>query len=427
MVKVYKFGGASIRHADAIKRMAELLSRQKNDMLVVILSAMGKTTNALEALLAARRQRQLNVFNDLFNEFKSNHLEVVNGLFTKAPESLTETLEALFTRLHENFTHYIDRPYDYQYDQTVCFGELISTQIAAAWLHHCGLPVCLIDARDYIKTDDEHRAASLNWPETCHRIQSLKKQKQNLFLTQGFIGSSPAGESTTLGREGSDYTAAIFAYCLDADETVIWKDVAGLLNADPRRFEQAVQLAHISYGEAIELAYYGATVIHPKTIKPLQNKSIPLKVQSFTSPDARPSIISANAAFDTHLPSFIVKDNQVLLSITPRDFSFMNEANLHKLFGMLAAHRIHANLIQTSAISLSLCADHDETKLKDFLVALKPDYSYKYNTQLDLLTIRHYTDELIEEMCRHRIVLLEQRSRVTLQLVLKQKNPDQIK
>lgn len=423
MVKVFKFGGASIRHAAAIKKMAELLSRQKNDILIVILSAMGKSTNALEALLTARRKRQLDVFNELFDAFKSNHLEVVGELFTEVPDSLKQTLAALFARLHENLTQYIDHPYDFHYDQTVCYGELISTQIAAAWLNHCGLSVSLIDARDYIKTDTEHRAAALNWPETCHKIQALKKQKQSLFLTQGFIGSNPSGIPTTLGREGSDYTAAIFAYCLDADETVIWKDVPGLLNADPRRFDQAVQLSHISYGEAIELAYYGATVIHPKTIKPLQNKRIPLKVQSFANPDAKPSIISANAAFDTQIPSFIVKDKQVLLSITPRDFSFMNEANLHKLFGMLASHRIHANLIQTSAISLSLCADHDETKLNALLDALKPGYSCRYNTQLDLLTIRHYTDELIEKMCHNRIVLLEQRSRVTLQLVMKQKKP----
>lgn len=423
MVKVFKFGGASIRHAAAIKKMAELLSRQKNDILIVILSAMGKSTNALEALLTARRKRQLDVFNELFDAFKSNHLEVVGELFTEVPDSLKQTLAALFACLHENLTQYIDHPYDFHYDQTVCYGELISTQIAAAWLNHCGLSVSLIDARDYIKTDTEHRAAALNWPETCHKIQALKKQKQSLFLTQGFIGSNPSGIPTTLGREGSDYTAAIFAYCLDADETVIWKDVPGLLNADPRRFDQAVQLSHISYGEAIELAYYGATVIHPKTIKPLQNKRIPLKVQSFANPDAKPSIISANAAFDTQIPSFIVKDKQVLLSITPRDFSFMNEANLHKLFGMLASHRIHANLIQTSAISLSLCADHDETKLNALLDALKPGYSCRYNTQLDLLTIRHYTDELIEKMCHNRIVLLEQRSRVTLQLVMKQKKP----
>lgn len=423
MVKVFKFGGASIRHAAAIKKMAELLSRQKNDILIVILSAMGKSTNALEALLTARRKRQLDVFNELFDAFKSNHLEVVGELFTDVPDSLKQTLAALFACLHENLTQYIDHPYDFHYDQTVCYGELISTQIAAAWLNHCGLSVSLIDARDYIKTDTEHRAAALNWPETCHKIQALKKQKQSLFLTQGFIGSNPSGIPTTLGREGSDYTAAIFAYCLDADETVIWKDVPGLLNADPRRFDQAVQLSHISYGEAIELAYYGATVIHPKTIKPLQNKRIPLKVQSFANPDAKPSIISANAAFDTQIPSFIVKDKQVLLSITPRDFSFMNEANLHKLFGMLASHRIHANLIQTSAISLSLCADHDETKLNALLDALKPGYSCRYNTQLDLLTIRHYTDELIEKMCHNRIVLLEQRSRVTLQLVMKQKKP----
>lgn len=423
MVKVFKFGGASIRHAAAIKKMAELLSRQKNDILIVILSAMGKSTNELEALLTARRKRQLDVFNELFDAFKSNHLEVVGELFTDVPDSLKQTLAALFACLHENLTQYIDHPYDFHYDQTVCYGELISTQIAAAWLNHCGLSVSLIDARDYIKTDTEHRAAALNWPETCHKIQALKKQKQSLFLTQGFIGSNPSGIPTTLGREGSDYTAAIFAYCLDADETVIWKDVPGLLNADPRRFDQAVQLSHISYGEAIELAYYGATVIHPKTIKPLQNKRIPLKVQSFANPDAKPSIISANAAFDTQIPSFIVKDKQVLLSITPRDFSFMNEANLHKLFGMLASHRIHANLIQTSAISLSLCADHDETKLNALLDALKPGYSCRYNTQLDLLTIRHYTDELIEKMCHNRIVLLEQRSRVTLQLVMKQKKP----
>lgn len=419
MVKVFKFGGASIRNAAAFKKMAEILSAYKKDSLVIVLSAMGKSTNALEAMLAARRNGKIDLFEVLFSDFKDKHFEVVKDLFHEVPETLSASLEALFIRLHQHFAEYYNRPYDFHYDQTVCYGELISTHIAAVWLRHCGFAVSLIDAREYIKTDTQHRAASLNWAETCQKIQSLKAQKHSLFLTQGFIGSNMEGVSTTLGREGSDYSAAIFAHCLDADETVIWKDVPGLLNADPRRFDQAVQLAHISYGEAIELAYYGATVIHPKTIKPLQNKSIPLKVQAFADPEAKPSIISANAAFDTQIPSFIVKEKQVLLSITPRDFSFMNEVNLHKLFGMLATHRIHANLIQTSAISLSICADHDEEKLNDLLSALKPGYSFRYNTHLDLLTIRHYTDDLAEEMCRNRIVLLEQRSRITLQLVMK--------
>ncbi len=423
MVKVFKFGGASIRNAAAFKKMAEILSAYKKDSLVIVLSAMGKSTNALEAMLAARRNGKIDLFEVLFSDFKDKHFEVVKDLFHEVPETLSASLEALFIQLHQHFAEYHNRPYDFHYDQTVCYGELISTHIAAVWLRHCGFAVSLIDAREYIKTDTQHRAASLNWAETCQKIQSLKAQKHSLFLTQGFIGSNMEGVSTTLGREGSDYSAAIFAHCLDADETVIWKDVPGLLNADPRRFDQAVQLAHISYGEAIELAYYGATVIHPKTIKPLQNKSIPLKVQAFADPEAKPSIISANAAFDTQIPSFIVKEKQVLLSITPRDFSFMNEVNLHKLFGMLATHRIHANLIQTSAISLSICADHDEEKLNDLLSALKPGYSFRYNTHLDLLTIRHYTDDLAEEMCRNRIVLLEQRSRITLQLVMKQKKP----
>jgi aspartate kinase len=255
---------------------------------------------------------------------------------------------------------------------------------------------------------------------TEQHIRKIKPGK-GIVLSQGFIGSDEVGQTTTLGREGSDYTAAIFAYCLDAEEVVIWKDVPGLLNADPKRFEAAVQLSRISYGEAIELAYYGASVIHPKTIKPLENKGIRLLVQSFADLKVQPSLISHMADFDDRTPSFIIKDNQMLCSVSPRDFSFMNEESLHKLFGILAELHVHANLIQVSAISLSFCADYEAAKLSDLLLRLQESYRMKYNTGLELLTIRHYNDQLLNEMCKGRHILLEQRSRTTAQMVLKTK------
>ncbi len=420
MLKVFKFGGASIKDGDALRNLVSILKHYTPSPLVVVISAMGKSTNALEALLLAVRNNDQTLYNQLFDDFKRDHLQIVEEVFDKDQEAIDKQLHLLFNALDQHMKTLCGKPYNFHYDQTVCYGELISTAIVHAYLNRCGLNCQLLDARSCIKTDSCFRAANVNWPMTEQHIRKIKPGK-GIVLSQGFIGSDKVGQTTTLGREGSDYTAAIFAYCLDAEEVVIWKDVPGLLNADPKRFEAAVQLSRISYGEAIELAYYGASVIHPKTIKPLENKGIRLLVQSFADLKVQPSLISHMADFDDRTPSFIIKDNQMLCSVSPRDFSFMNEQSLHKLFGILAELHVHANLIQVSAISLSFCADYEAAKLSDLLLRLQESYRMKYNTGLELLTIRHYNDQLLNEMCKGRHILLEQRSRTTAQMVLKTK------
>jgi len=420
MLKVFKFGGASIKDADALRNLVFILKQTQNRPLVVVLSAMGKSTNALEALLHAARNNEHTLYDQLFKEFENYHRLLVQDVFEAVDDALNYQLDTLLSQLDRQMKALIDQPYDFHYDQTICYGELISTAIVHACLNHYGVDCQLLDARSCIKTDSNYRAANLNWAATTKMIKAIKPANR-IVLSQGFIGSDEAGHTTTLGREGSDYTAAIFAHCLDGKEVVIWKDVPGLLNADPKRFDRAVQLPAISYGEAIELAYYGASIIHPKTIKPLENKGIPLLVQSFSDLSAQPSLISHRAEFDSRVPSIIVKDNQMLCSVSPRDFSFMNEHSLHKLFGVLAELKVHANLIQVSAISLSFCADYEEYRLNSLLSCLNESYRFKYNTGLQLLTIRHYNNQLLHKMCRGRQILLEQRSRTTAQMVLKAK------
>jgi aspartate kinase len=421
MLKVFKFGGASIKHAEAVRKLASLLNDYNSCPLIVVVSAMGKSTNALEALLKTVRNGDHAEYLRLFENLKSYHLQIAGELFTENESNVIDVLQTLFADLDSQFLKYKHDDYDFHYDQTVCFGELLSTTIINAFLHKSGVKNRFVDARDYIITDQHHRFANVDWETSCAKIRNLALDHKDVILTQGFIASTNAGITTTLGREGSDFSASIFAYCLDADEVIIWKDVSGLLNADPKRFADTVQLEHISYAEAIELAYYGASIIHPKTIKPLQNKLIPLKVQSFVHPFAPPSLITQFADNDASIPSYIIKDNQMLLSITPRDFSFMNENNLHKLFGIMSRIDIHANLIQTSAISLSLCVDHDQNKRNELFAALKDEYSLKFNTGLQLLTIRHYNNTIVEQMTGKNMVLVEQRSRTTVQLVLKSK------
>jgi aspartate kinase len=421
MLKVFKFGGGSIRNPEAVQKLFRILNVYAGEPLIVVISAFGKTTNALEAMLFAIRNNDADQYNVLFERLKSYHMRFFDELFIEDDSNVRNTLNTLFSDLDENMKQFAKHAYDFHYDQTISFGELFSTTVVSAYLNEKGLPNTLLDAREFIITDNHYRNANVDWDLSCARMSKMVLSSSDMYITQGFISSASEGSTTTLGREGSDYTAAIFAYCTNAAEVVIWKDVAGLLNADPKRFGQTVQLENISYAEAIELAFYGATIIHPKTIKPLQNKSIPLKVQSFETPDSKPSLISNNTNDDSTVPSYIMKDDQMLLSISPRDFSFMNESNLHKIFGMLSRIDIQANLIQTSAISLSLCADYDSNKLEVLFGDIKDDYSLKYNSGLQLLTIRHYNDLHVEQLLHGKSVLLEQRSRVTAQFVIKQK------
>ena len=346
--KIYKFGGASVKDADAVRNLKNIVAQHKDEDIFLVVSAMGKTTNMLEKALREVRGERLEVrgenenlstLNSQFSvleEVMSYHEKIILDLFDQNHEHpVIESVSELFIELWEKLQN-TDQPYDYQYDQTVSYGELISTTIIQEYLNHCDVPCRWLDARKYVLTDDRFRAASPDWDETRLRISKLNDEHIHgiVCITQGFIGATVDGKHTvTLGREGSDYTAAIFANCLDAEEVTIWKDVDGLLNADPKRFEETVQLPHITYSEAIELAFYGASIIHPKTIKPLQNKNITLKVQSFLNPGHAPSVIDGKADRSIEkVPSYIVKDNQTLVSISPRDYSFMNEHNLQLIF-----------------------------------------------------------------------------------------------
>ncbi|MDY0076962.1 MAG: aspartate kinase [Bacteroidales bacterium] len=419
--KVFKFGGASVKNADAVKNLLQILLRFSDDKLVLVFSAMGKTTNALEELLQASRAEQKELKNVLLEQLKAFHFNLAAELFP--PESLkplTQKLELLFEQLNTDLKM-ITLDYDQHYDATVGYGELFSTEIISYYMMQNGISAKLIDAREIILTDNCFRAANVNWEKSCESIQKRAAANRDcrFLITQGFIGGTLTHETTTLGREGSDYSAAIIAYCLGATEVIIWKDVPGLLNADPKRLTHTKKIDHISYAEAIELAYYGATVIHPKTIKPLQNGKIRLKVQSFLNPDLAPSLIDYGDENIRPVPSFIIKEQQILMSISARDLSFMNEDILHKLFGYFVETRIHINVMQTSALSLSVCFDEDSQKLENLINGLEAEFSIRYNSRLTLFTIRHYNQKLADAITSKHEILLEQRSRTTLQIVVK--------
>ena len=422
--KIHKFGGASVKDAEAVRNLAQIVGQHKNEDILLVVSAMGKTTNMLEKVLADFREHDGNLGMEALHEVIAYHDGIIQNLFGEdANPEFGENIAGLFIELWEKLQK-TDAPYDYQYDQTVCYGELISTSIIHEYLSKCDIPTRWLDARKYVIAEDEahYRAANPDWDETRLKISKLNDEhiRGIVCLTQGFIGGTADGKhSVTLGREGSDFTAAIFANCLDAEEVTIWKDVDGLLNADPKRFADTVQLPHIHYSEAIELAFYGATIIHPKTIKPLQNKGITLKVQSFLHPDHTPTIIDGTRRKDDeNIPSYIIKDNQTLVSISPRDFSFMDEHNLKTIFSICVELNIHANMIQTSALMLSFCFDSDKGKLNQLMACLNDDFSIKYNDGLQLFTIRHYQDGLENDFIKGKKILVKQSSRSTMQFVL---------
>lgn len=418
MMKVFKFGGASVKDASSIRNMSSILQLFTEENLLVVVSAMGKTTNLLEKLLASSRNKDAD-FESNFSHLVDFHMNICHELFRNPENHIYHRLQQTLNELRNNLLdHKTFESFDYHYDACISYGELLSTYILDAYFQSVNLKFKLIDSRDLIETDNNFRNANVDWQKTEENIRAHIQENQN-YLTQGFIARSNSESTTTLGREGSDYTAAIYAACLNAEEVTIWKDVPGLLNADPKRFDETVKLEEISYNEAIELAYYGATIIHPKTIKPLQNKNIPLNVRSFLHPELAPSVITAKTEADYNVPSYILKENQMLISISPRDFSFMNETNLYRIFGVLSEIKIPVNVMQTSAISLSVCTDFQKDKLDKLIEKLRNDFTVRYNRDLTLLTIRHYNQGALPDFVASRSVLLEQRSRVTLQLVLK--------
>ncbi len=427
-MRIFKFGGASVKDAVSVINVARIIrDHHGTGPLVVVVSAMDKTTNALEALCACFMEGQKKKMLDIFNEIKTAHFAVAKDLFPDATDPVFKVLEQSFYQLY----YYISEPpgtnYNYEYDRIVSTGELVSTQMVSAYLQKIGLLNRLFPAQKLIITDAHFRDAHVDWILSTRAIQEqllpyLQSKKDNslpLVITQGFIGGTQQGFTTTLGREGSDYSAAIIAYALNAKEVIIWKDVPGLLNADPKLLDNSILLNNISYQEAIELAYYGATVIHPKTLKPLLNKGIPLFVKSFHKPELPGSLINNNTLSDKSTPSYIFKSKQVLASIYPKDFSFIAEHKLARIFADFAKHGVKINLMQNTALSFSVCFDEDKIKTPALLRDLKKNFLVKYNTNMELITVRHYERASIKDLVKGRKVVMEQKSRTTLQMVVR--------
>lgn len=416
--KVYKFGGASVKDAAAVRNLRYILEKENRNEIMLVISAMGKTTNAIEKALANFRANNGHLEITALSEIIEYHENIMTDLFEgNTSHPIFEAMTNLFLDLYLNLQE-TGFDYDYQYDNTVSFGEMLSTTLISAYLNECGIRNELIDARDYIVTDHGFRSANPEWDDCRLRIEKLKSNESVMYITQGFIASSVSPKTTTtLGREGSDFSAAIFANCLDAEELTIWKDVDGLRNADPKRFADTKKISHLSYFEAIELAFYGASVIHPKTLKPLQNKNIPLKVRSFLDIGLEPTIIDGTKDYIEYVPSFIVKEKQTLMSITPRDYSFMNEHNRALIFNVMDELNIHANMTQISALVLSICFDENEKKRLQLTEALSQSFKIKYNDGLQLFTIRHYYEGLEKDFIQGKNIYVEQRSRSTYQIV----------
>ncbi|SDO43985.1 aspartate kinase [Halomonas shengliensis] len=417
MPEVYKFGGASIRDADAIRHLGELLTRQVPPPRALVVSAMGKTTNALEALLDAARGDDSGGYRERLAALRDDHLGVAAALFgTDAP--VAADLERLLAALDAAHRRHRDAPYPVHYDHTVGFGELLSTTLVAAWLDEIGLATRWCDARELIVTDDRHQAAGIVWDETCARLTALATRDQRLLITQGFIGATAAGAMTTLGREGSDFSAAILAHCLDAEGLTIWKDVPGVFNADPRRVDNARQLERLSYAEAVEQSWHGAKVIHPRTLAPLQRKAIPLTVRSFLEPEATPSRIGPEPGDGDRVPACILRDDQRLLDIRPADFRFMDEGCLGEVLGHLARHGLHANFLECEAMRLRLAIDARPRACRELLDDLGEAYRVEETCGLTLLTLRHPDAALRQALVGDLPVVTEKATASTAQWLL---------
>lgn len=421
-MKVFKFGGASVKDANAVKNVAEILSAYggpKENILVVV-SAMGKVTNALERLTDAVFYKKEDA-SKVLAEIKKYHFDIIAELFPSKDHPIYNEISNTFVELDWAAEDEPTENYNYEYDKIVSMGEILSTKIVQAYLKEVGLNSKWKDVRDFIQTDNTYREGKVDWELTQtlvnqHLIPEIKNGA--IIVTQGFIGGTSENFTTTLGREGSDYTAAILAYTTNAESVTIWKDVPGVLNADPKWFDETKKLEQISYQDAIELAYYGATVIHPKTIKPLQNKKIPLIVKSFLNPSEKGTIIN-EVQSPLPIPCFIFKVNQVLISISPKDFSFIAEDNFSDIFNLFSEKQVKVNVMQNSAISFSVSVDADERKLPDLIKTLQKQYRVLYNDNLELITIRYYDQATIDRVTIDKKVLLEVKSRYTVQLVVK--------
>ena len=413
MNRVLKFGGASIRDSSKIENVFSILSSYNNEKIVIIFSAIANVTNLLEELV------DLHLMNDLRKQHKlveihQIHLNIVKDLFEKN-HSIYNKLNNLIDELRVIIDKKPESGYSFIYDQIVSYGELMSTKILNDYLNLRKFNCILLDARDLVKTDSKYQNAKIDWSSTKKNIKKIKLDSP--IITQGFIGSNTSNQTTTLGREGSDFTAAIFANILNADEVIIWKDVNGVLNADPRYFNDTILLSNLSYSEAIELAFYGAKVIHPRTIQPLQEKHIPLSVRSFININ-EPGTVIAEIKNNKPITSYIVKENQVLISISDINLSFIVEEHLSWIFSVLSKYDISVNLMQNSAVSFSVCVDNKKNKVLDLVTELSTKFKVYYNNKVKLFTIRHYSEDSINKVIDGKSVLLEQKSRNTVQYVV---------
>lgn len=420
-MQVFKFGGASVKDAPAVENVAHILQKYTNQNTIVVVSAMGKTTNLLETLTKSFFNQGSNKV-EIFEELRSYHYQIIQHLFQDTSHPVYYDIENVFVELLWNIEEEPTSNFSFHYDQIVSQGEVLSTKIISHYLNKKSCINSWLDVRGIIQTDNTYREGKVDYALSEVLVQSQLMplfKKNNFIVTQGFIGGTSENYTTTLGREGSDYTAALLAYFCNAEKVVIWKDVPGVLNADPKFFKNTKKIDELSYHDAIELTYFGASVIHPKTIKPLQNKNIPLYVRSFLKPEDDGTVIRDGDKRNT-VTSYIFKTNQILLSIQPKDFSFIAEDNLSVIFSLFSKHNVRVNMMQNSAISFSVCVDDDAYKVESLIKELQEQFKVLYNSDVELMTIRNYNPEIIAKLSEHKIVLIEQRSRNTHQMVMKQ-------
>lgn len=421
-MKVFKFGGASVTNVDRIRNLATLLKEQPPEKRLIVISAMGKTTNALEKVAEAFFQGKREEALTLFEQVKNQHLSTAKYLLVTHFLACEQQLKNFFTEVEWLLYDKPVRDFDYYYDQVVCIGELLSTAIISAYLNECKIRNHWLDVRDIFRTDDNFRDATLDWTITRRNVEAELLplyQNNDIIVTQGFIGATDENESTTLGREGSDYSAAIFAHLLDADSQTIWKDVEGVMNADPKQFPDARLIAELNYDEVIEMAYYGAQVIHPKTIKPLQNKGIPLFVKCFLDPSL-PGTVIHDKAIKGLPPIIVLKQQQALIHLHSKDFSFVGEKPVADLYQLFAELHIKPNLMQTGAVTIQCCIDDRPEKIEKLALAASVVFDVQVEKGLTLLTIRHYNPEILEKLTSGRTIVLKQQSPDTVQLLITQ-------
>ncbi|WP_396632407.1 aspartate kinase [Maribacter sp. R86514] len=415
-MRVFKFGGASVKDADAVKNVVKVLQEVGYENTLLVVSAMGKTTNAMEDIINAYFNDKQEIPSKVA-ELVDYHHNIVSELFPNAQHAIYKEIKILIDEINGFLVWNKSPNYNFVYDQIVGYGELLSTTIISAYFKEVGITNNWLDVRNFIKTDSNYRDTTVDWERTQDNVTKIDQKVLN--ITQGFLGSDDNNFTTTLGREGSDYSAAILAYCLNADSVTIWKDVPGVLNADPRYFEETQLLNNISYREAIELAFYGASVIHPKTLQPLQRKEIPLHVKSFVNPKGKGTTVGKGVGIEPKVPCFIVKKNQVLMKLSSLDFSFIVEDSISELFKLFHQHKIKVDLIQNSAISFSVCIDNKFGGLEKLLQQLKSKFKVAHHENVSLYTIRHFNTKALESLQNGHELLLEQRGTETVQLVVK--------